>query len=160
MAREVLRVDRTFGRSLSGVIDSAAFADIGLGNESGKGSRGFIMNSLGCRWTPSVKGAGSRVHGVHEIHRRLALKDDGFGGLVIFRNCKNLIRTLPQMVFSKTNPEDIDPACEEHAVKGLAYGLQREKRWFRYTRVTGKKSRDRQVRDTFRGAFFDTNEMR
>jgi hypothetical protein len=107
-----------------------------------------------------VKFAGSRVHGVHETHRRLALKDDGFGGLVIFRNCKNLVRTLPQMVFSKTNPEDVDPSCDEHGIKALAYGLQREKRWFRYSRVSGKPSKGREVRDMYRGAFFDTSGMR
>ena len=148
MAQRVLRIDRSipvnlYGETvpndcpLSGVIDSAAFAEIGLGNESGKGSRGHIMNKLGCRWSPSPKGAGSRVQGVHEIHRRLALKDDGYGGLVVFRNCKNLIRTLPQMVFSKTNPEDIDQSCEEHAVKALMYGLTRRKMQFRLMKVRG-----------------------
>jgi Terminase large subunit, T4likevirus-type, N-terminal len=138
MARSVLQIDRQlpinlYGETIpndapvSGVIDSASFADVGLGDQSGRGSRGHILNSLGCRFSPSVKFAGSRVQGVHEVHRRLALKADGFGGLVVFRNCKNLIRTLPQMVFSKTNPEDIDPSCEEHAVKALQYGLTRRK---------------------------------
>ena len=43
------------------------------------------MNSLGCRWQPSEKGAGSRVHGISAIHERLALKKDGYGGLIVFR---------------------------------------------------------------------------
>jgi hypothetical protein len=139
MADEVLGIDRSIpvdlgggevianDEPLSGVIDSAAFADIGLGNEQGKGSRGHIMNSLGCRWSPSVKGAGSRVQGVSAVHQRLALKDDGHGGLVIFRNCRNLIRTLPAMVYDKTNSEDIDANCEEHPVKALIYGTTRRK---------------------------------
>ncbi len=83
------------------------------------------MNSLGCQWKPSPKGAGSRVAGVSAIHQRLKLKSDGFGGLVITRNCRNLIRTLPAMVFDRQNCEDIDPSCEEHAVKALMYGLTR-----------------------------------
>ena len=112
---------------VNGVIDSASFADVGLGGESGRGSRGHIMNSLGCRWSPSPKGAGSRVQGVSAIHSKLALKEDGYGGLVIFRNCRNLVRTLPAMTYSKSQPEDIDPACEEHAVKALMYGLTRRK---------------------------------
>lgn len=61
------------------------------------------------------------------VHQRLALKDDGYGGLVIFRSCRNLIRTLPAMTYSRTNPEDIDPDCEEHAVKALMYGSTRRK---------------------------------
>jgi hypothetical protein len=72
---------------------------------------------------------------VSAIHQRLALKDDGYGGLVIFCNCRNLIRTLPAMTYSRTNPEDIDPACEEHAVKALAYGLTRKRSWSRVVKV-------------------------
>jgi hypothetical protein len=138
MARAVLQIDRSipinlYGETiendapLSGIIDSASFADVGLGDESGRGGRAEIMNRLGCRWSPSPKGAGSRVAGVSAIHQRLALKKDGFGGLVVFRNCRNLIRTLPAMTYSRTNPEDIDPSCEEHAVKALQYGLTRRK---------------------------------
>jgi hypothetical protein len=122
---------------LPGIIDSSAFAEIGLGNESGKGSRGHIMNSYGCQWKPSEKGAGSRVQGVSAVHQRLALKSDGYGGLMITRNCRNLIRTLPATTYDKTHPEDIDPACEEHAVKALMYGLTRRKTWSGMVRVTG-----------------------
>jgi Terminase large subunit, T4likevirus-type, N-terminal len=123
--------------SLDGVIDSSAFAEIGLGNESGKGSRGHIMNSYGCRWKPSAKGAGSRVHGVDAVHRWLRIRPDDFGGLVVCHNARNLIRTLPAMVYSKQNPEDIDPGCEEHAVKALMYGLTRRKPFFARVRITG-----------------------
>src|SRR5205823_12186334 len=98
-------------------------------DESGRGGRAEIMNRLRCRWTPSPKGAGSRVAGVSAVHQRLALKSDGFGGLVIFRTCRQIIRTLPAMTYSKTHPEDIDAACEEHAVKALMYGLTRHKVW-------------------------------
>jgi hypothetical protein len=83
----------------------------------------------------SVSASGSRVAGVSAIHQRLALKADGYGGLVIFRNCRNLIRTLPAMVYDRKNPEDIDPACEEHAVKALMYGLTRRKNKCRVMRV-------------------------
>jgi hypothetical protein len=126
LAAVTLAMCERHGReSLDGIIDSSAFAEIGLGNAAGKGSRGHIMNSLGCKWKPSEKGAGSRVQGVSAVHSRLALKDDGYGGLVICRNCRNTIRTLPAMTYSRTNPEDIDPACEEHSVKALMYGLTR-----------------------------------
>jgi hypothetical protein len=139
LARAVLQRDRRFERDdgLNGVIDSAAFADIGLGSGGGKGSRGDIMNSLGCRWQPSEKGAGSRVHGLSAIHQRLALRKDGFGGLVITRNCRNLIRTLPALVYGRSNPEDIDDSCEQHATDALRYGLTRRKREFYVMPVFG-----------------------
>jgi hypothetical protein len=148
MARAVLRIDRSLkielcgevidnDQELGGVIDSAAFADVGLGGESGRGSRSHIMNSLGCRWQPREKGAGSRVAGVSAVHQRLALKDDGWPGLIITRNCRNLTRTLPAMTYSRTHPEDIDQDCEEHAVKALMYGLTRRKIWCGMVKVKG-----------------------
>ncbi len=128
LAREVRSMCKRHGREeLDGVIDSSAFAEVGLGTEGGKGSRGDILNAHGCDFRPSPKGAGSRVQGVSAVHARLKLKPDGYGGLIITRNCRNLIRTLPAMTYDKTNPEDIDPACEEHAVKALMYGLTRRK---------------------------------
>jgi hypothetical protein len=39
------------------------------------------------------------------------------------------------MVFSRSNPEDIDPYCEERAVKALMYGLARRKIQARLMRV-------------------------
>ena len=87
---------------------------IGIGAEGGKGSRRHIMNSRGCRWTASEKGAGNRVHSILVIHQRLALKSDGYGGLVVFSELRNLVRTFPAIVYSGSNPEDIDDSCEQH----------------------------------------------
>jgi hypothetical protein len=137
LAFAVLEKDKRFRRELNGVIDSAAFAEIGLGAHEGKGSRGDIMNSLGCRWQAAQKGAGSRLHGLSAIHQRLAVRKDGYGGLVVYRSARNLIRTLPSLVYSRTNPEDINDCCEQHAVDALRYGLTRRKTWFRVTRVHG-----------------------
>jgi len=74
---------------------------------------------------------------VHALHQRLALASDGFGKLVICRNCVHLIRTLPMMTTDPHNPEDIDPNCEEHGVKALMYGLTRRKMRFRLRKVKG-----------------------
>jgi hypothetical protein len=136
MAHEVRRIDASIMRSIGhghpnvangpavrigGVLDSASWATTG----SSELSRAQQMNALGCNWQPCTKGAGSRVAGVSEIHSRLAMKDDGRGpGLVIFENCKHLIRTIPAMVFSRTNPEDIDDSCEQHLSDALRYGIQ------------------------------------
>ena len=149
MAHEVLAMDKEipiyYGPEdvepndlpLSGVVDSASFADIGLGNESGRGGRAEIMNRLGCKWEPSAKGAGSRVAGLAAIHSRLALQRDGRPGLVIFRTCRNLIRTLPSLPYSTRNPEDLDSDAEDHCVDALRYSLTRVKHFFRSARVTG-----------------------
>jgi hypothetical protein len=139
MARAVLRIDRSIPINmgdgeiisndcpLDGVIDSASFADVGLGGETGRGGRADIMNALGCRWTPSPKGAGSRVAGVSAIHQRLALQRDGHPGLVVFNTCRNLVRTLPALCYSKSHPEDVDTDSEDHLFDALRYALTRHK---------------------------------
>ena len=107
---------------LDGVIDSASFADTGMG-----GGRADQMNALGCKWKAAEKGAGSRLAGIAAVHARLALKRDGRPGLIVFSTCRDLIRTLPAMVYSRTHPEDIDDSCEQHLVDALRYGLGRKK---------------------------------
>jgi hypothetical protein len=120
MAQAVLAIDRQYGshRQMQGIIDSASFADIGMG-----GGRANIMNQMGCRWQPSEKGVGSRIAGKAHIHERLSLKSDNLPGLRVFANCKNLIRTLPALPYSSTIPEDISAEAEGHAVDALRYGL-------------------------------------
>ncbi len=119
MARTVIAMDE--GREMDGTIDSASFADVGMG-----GGRANVMNSLGCLWRPSEKGLGSRVAGKSAVHARLAAQSDGYPGLVAFRNCKNLIRTLPMLPYSRTNPEDVETSAEDHAYDALRYGLTRK----------------------------------
>jgi hypothetical protein len=43
--------------------------------------------------------------------------------LVFFRNCVNSIRTIPTLMHSKTNPEDLDTHQEDHAADALRYML-------------------------------------
>jgi hypothetical protein len=109
--------------SLDGILDSAAFAS----NGQSEVSRGDAMNRMGCRWKPAMKGPGSRVLRVKATHALLEpMKHDPKKrpGLVIFRNCKNLIRTLPALPKDQTNAEDIDTDAEDHPFDALTYGLQ------------------------------------
>ena len=122
-ARSVLATDRelTGDEPWRGVIDSASFANIGV---SGDGSRGEQMNRLRCRWTPASKGAGSVAAGLSAVHGRLQLRKDGSPGLRIFRDrCPNLIRELTALVYDARHVEEYDPACSDHAVDALRYGL-------------------------------------
>ena len=116
---------------LDGIIDSAAFSD------NGQGSRGDEMNKLGCRWKPSEKGWNSRLAGISAIHQRLATRPDGTVGLRIFKTCKNLIKTLPALCYSKTRPDDVDTEAEDHCYDCLRYGLTRKVFWTRRVRVKG-----------------------
>jgi hypothetical protein len=135
MAAAILQIDRSIPIDLldgtivendmpiSGVIDSASFAKTGMEGTS----RADMLNKLGCKFSPCEKGSGSRISGIMRIHQALAMKWDGKPGLIIFNTCKQLLRTLPAMTYSRTHPEDIDDGCERHGCDAIAYGLQRRK---------------------------------
>lgn len=113
---------------LTGIIDNGSFADTGVAGRDAKKSRGEIMNSVGCRWSPSAKGPGSRIQGKNLVHAALKIRDSGQPTLRIFRNCENLIRTLPSLPYDPDKPEDIDTDAEDHAYDALRYGLQHVER--------------------------------
>lgn len=41
--------------------------------------------------------------------------------LVVFTNCKHIIRTLPELLNDERNPEDVDTGMEDHAYDQLRY---------------------------------------
>ncbi len=72
---------------------------------------------------PLVRADNARVAGWQRVREYLADSDDGLPGLLIFRTCENLIRTLPMLTFDKRFMEDVSGACEDHAPEALRYGL-------------------------------------
>lgn len=119
------------GQGLSGILDSAAFADTGAGTERNKtptkkSSRGDSMNALGMKWKRCRKWTGCGASGWQDIHRRLAPNPrcpDKMPGLRIFERCVNLIRTLPAVMRDDKDPEEIDDS-DDHSADALRYGLQ------------------------------------
>ena len=72
---------------------------------------------------PLLKADNARIAGWQRVREYLAEADDGQPRLLIFRNCENLIRTLPALTFDERFVEDVSPACEDHAAEALRYGL-------------------------------------
>lgn len=62
-----------------------------------------------------------RLDGKRRVDRLLGNLPDNKPGLLIFRNCSNLIRTLPELVFDETHVEDVDTDQEDHAYDALKY---------------------------------------
>jgi hypothetical protein len=96
------------------------------------------MRRLNCQWDPADKGAHSRVQGVQNIHRMLALQEDGLPKLQIFNNCITLIKALPSAPRSATEPEDIDGSFElDHILDALRYALPGDRAGFKRVRWGG-----------------------
>lgn len=73
------------------------------------------------------KGDNNRLQGKMQIHHRLAFDDDGIPMLYFFRDCRHMIRTLPELVYDERagHPEDIDTNGEDHLYDALRYLAQR-----------------------------------
>jgi len=64
-----------------------------------------------------------RLNGKRKIDRLLADLPDGEPGLVVFNNCTELIRVMPNMVRAKLQPEDVEKVDGDDAYDAFRYGL-------------------------------------
>ena len=67
------------------------------------------------------KGDNKRIPGWMQVHYRLAFDENGVPMMYVFENCKAFIRTMPQMMYSETRPEDLDTELEDHVADEVRY---------------------------------------
>lgn len=72
----------------------------------------------GIYFTP---GDNQRIPGWMQVHYRLQFSNDGYARMYVFNNCKAFIRTMPLMMYSETNPEDLDTKLEDHCPDEVRY---------------------------------------
>ena len=72
----------------------------------------------GIYFTP---GDNRRIPGWMQVHYRLQFDENGYARMYVFENCKAFIRTMPLMQYSKTDPEDLDTALEDHCPDEIRY---------------------------------------
>lgn len=86
------------------------------------------------QWNPSiripiVKGVGlshsERVNRQMQLHSLLAEQVDGMPGLQIVESCRKLIKTIPALPYSDTDPETVEtkPGTPDHWYDAATYGL-------------------------------------
>ncbi len=100
------------GRTIHRVGDPAVWQSDGLE------SIGALMERERVYWE---RGDNARIAGKMQVHHRLAFGPDGVPMLYVFSTCRSFIRTLPALVYSATDPEDVDTAGEDHAYDELRY---------------------------------------
>lgn len=66
-------------------------------------------------------GDNKRIPGWMQVHYRLQFDENGYSRMYIFDTCKAFIRTIPQLVYSETNPEDLDTSMEDHVADEVRY---------------------------------------
>jgi hypothetical protein len=101
------------GHDIYGIADPAIF------EESHGESIAYMHQKSGVFFN---KGDHTRLAGKMQIHFRLAFDENGRSMLYVFNTCKNFIRTIPALVYSEKNVEDIDTTQEDHIYDELRYG--------------------------------------
>lgn len=112
---EIERMDPQLrGRRIHGVADPAITQ-----RQTGE-SVAAMMERQGVYWD---KADNTRIAGKMQLHNRLAFRADGRPMLQVFTTCRHFIRTLPDLVYSQTDVEDVDTDCEDHAYDACRYVL-------------------------------------
>ena len=104
------------GQKIVGIADPAIWNATG----SYEGSVADMLERHGVYFE---RGKNDRIAGKMQLHNRLAFDECGYSMLYFFENCRNTIRTLPQLVYDSTNPEDVDTKGEDHLYDALKYFL-------------------------------------
>lgn len=72
----------------------------------------------GIYFTP---GDNRRIPGWMQVHYRLQFDENGYARMYVFDNCKAFIRTMPLMMYSETDPEDLNTKLEDHCPDEVRY---------------------------------------
>ena len=56
-----------------------------------------------------------------QVHYRLSFDENGIPMMYVFNTCKGFIRTMPELTFSVSNPEDLDTTGEDHIADEVRY---------------------------------------
>lgn len=97
--------DRIRGKHVFGVADPAIFAS------DGGPSIAEQLEECGVYFD---RGDNKRWPGKMQCHYRLAFDDEGIPMFYVFNSCKHFIRTIPALLYSETDTEDVDTKMEDH----------------------------------------------
>ncbi len=120
MARNIRAIEQEDpmlrGRKIYGIADPSIFDE----------SRGESVASMMAKspnfiyWNP---GDNTRLAGKMQYHYRLAFDQEGDCMFQVFNTNRHFIRTIPSLVYSESNVEDVDTTGEDHIYDECRYVL-------------------------------------
>ena len=118
IADEIREIEETEDKDchITGIADPAIWNSTGAVD-------GSIADMMEKRGVYFEKGNHDRLVGKMQVHYRLAFDDEGLPMIYFFKNCRNMIRTLPQLGYDPTRPEDVNTGQEDHLYDALKYFL-------------------------------------
>lgn len=116
VARHIHQIESTDinlkGRKIHRVGDPAIW-----GSQTGE-SIGTLFEKERIFWD---KGNHARIDGKMQLHHRMAFDEQGIPMLYVFNTCKHFIRTIPNLIYSEKDVEDIDTDGEDHIYDECRY---------------------------------------
>lgn len=103
------------GRKVMGVADPAIFQHDGGPSIADAMERERVVFS---------RGDNSRIAGKMQLHYRLRFDGRGIPMLYVFSSCLNFIRTIPSLIYSERDAEDVDTKQEDHCYDSCRYACQ------------------------------------
>lgn len=93
------------GRNIAGIADPAIFE---------KSTGESIAEQMERERIFFDPGDHKRIAGKMQCHYRLSFDDNGRAMFYVFRDCKDFIRTVPNLVYDEHHVEDVDTEGEDH----------------------------------------------
>lgn len=116
VAQEIRRIEaedpNLKGRRIHGIADPA------IHQRNGGDSIAELMEMEGVYWD---KADNTRIAGKQQLHNRLAFDSQGIPMLYVFSTCRHFIRTVPALVYSQVDVEDVDTDGEDHIYDECRY---------------------------------------
>ncbi len=114
--REIARIEREHpwlvGKPITGVADPAIW----------DASRGEAIAATAERCGVYFeRGDNRRVAGWMQLHNRLSFDENGVPMLYVFSTCRDFLRTVPTLQYSRTHAEDVDSDMEDHIADETRY---------------------------------------
>ena len=100
------------GRDIQGVADPAIWDT----------SRGESIYETALKYRIYFqKGDNRRIAGWMQMHYRMSFDEEGYPMMYIFSNCRAFLRTVPALLYSQSDVEDLDTHQEDHAADECRY---------------------------------------
>ena len=116
LARDIAKINKHYKEEINYIVMSPdAWAKRG-GGES-------ITDCFLAEELPLRKADNDRLNGWMRMREWMKQAPDGKPAWMIFSNCRNLIRTIPEAPFDEHKVEDVSSTCEDHALESMRYGL-------------------------------------
>lgn len=68
-----------------------------------------------------TKGDNRRIPGWMQMHYRMSFDEEGYPMLYVFSTCRAFLRTVPLLLYARTEPEDLDTSMEDHVADECRY---------------------------------------